>query len=177
MSFVRVVCNQMWKNIRSNSSFIVADVKDIDSQIKTCLSTNDRVLFWIRHFGTEPKLHTKSEEDLQGFISSPIFATISAGKVMTTIFWESGGVLLIRYLSHQCRITGERYVELIYKVRERDAVDKNGRGKYWWKFLCCSIRLIKTAFYLKILQGHLYFIDLALSAYFLSKIKSTPLWY
>jgi hypothetical protein len=45
MSFVRVVCNQMWKNIRSNSSFIVADVKDIDSQIKTCLSTNDRVLF------------------------------------------------------------------------------------------------------------------------------------
>jgi hypothetical protein len=44
--------------------------------------------------------------------------TISANKIMATVFWDFEGVFFVDYLPRGHTITGEYYAKLIPKVRQ-----------------------------------------------------------
>ena len=50
-----------------------------------------------------------------------------AGKIMTTIFWDTDGILLIDYLEQNTKITGQYYANLIRQLH--DSVKQKRRGK------------------------------------------------
>ena len=52
----------------------------------------------------------------------------SAGKVMTTVFWDEKGLLLLEFMSQKTTIIGQTYVNTITALRE--AIKKKRR----WKF-------------------------------------------
>jgi len=49
----------------------------------------------------------------------------SAGKVMTTVFWDEKGLLLLEFMSQKTTIIGQTYVNTITALRE--AIKKKRR--------------------------------------------------
>jgi len=51
----------------------------------------------------------------------------SACKVITTVFWDSEGIVLTDYLEHGTTITGTYYADLIRKCREALKEKRGGK--------------------------------------------------
>ena len=52
----------------------------------------------------------------------------SAGKVMTTVFWDANGVIMLDFLPKRSTITGVYYANLLDQLRT--AIHENRRGKF-----------------------------------------------
>lgn len=89
---------------------------------------------WVKHVNCETKLqsmewgHTSSPKKPKKFLQ-----TLSARKIMATVFWDRQGVLLIDFLERGATINSDRYCQTLRKLRR--AVQNKRRGKLSSKIL------------------------------------------
>ena len=76
------------------------------------------------HFDPETKLQSKAWKHPTSPSAFKFRKIASAGKVMSCVFWNSEGILMINYLERGKTVTGVYYAELLRKLR---AVQKNKR--------------------------------------------------
>jgi len=87
---------------------------------------------WIHRHIPETK-HSKQWTAIVGRISSEksilLEKKLSAGKVMSSIFWVAKRILLIDYLKKEKTITGEYYASLLNRLRARIVEKRLGIAK------------------------------------------------
>lgn len=89
---------------------------------------------WVKHVNSE----TKRQSMEWGHTNSPkkprkCLQTLSARKIMATVFWDSEGVILVDFLERGTTINSERYCETLRKLRR--AIQNKRRGKLSAKVL------------------------------------------
>ena len=72
---------------------------------------------WVHHFQPESKEQSPKKAK----------SVMSAGKVITFIFWDSQGVILVDYLTKGQSIIGQYYANLLRQLQEK--IKKNQHGK------------------------------------------------
>jgi histone-lysine N-methyltransferase SETMAR len=74
---------------------------------------------WIHHYTPESK--QQSKQWIEAGCSAPkkTRSVPSAGKVMTSVFWDAEGILFIDYLEKFKTITGEYYSNLLTRLDEK----------------------------------------------------------
>lgn len=106
-------------------SFLEAYDRHGDSLLD-CIVTGDET--WVKHVNCETKLQSMQ----WGHTSSPkkprkCLQTLSARKIMATVFWDRQGVLLIDFLERGATINSERYCETLRNLRRE--IQNKRRGK------------------------------------------------
>lgn len=91
---------------------------------------------WVHHF--DPGTKQQSSLRLSSPIPKKFRVVASAGKVMSSIFWDSQGILLIDYLECRTTITGKYYAALISKLR--NSIKEKRGGKLRRGFFTVSSR-------------------------------------
>ena len=81
---------------------------------------------WIHHFDPETKQATMQWKHAKSPPPKKARVQPSAGKVMMTVFWDEGGVLLTDYLERGQTITGEYYSNLLIKLRSEIKLKRRG---------------------------------------------------
>ncbi|XP_014486230.1 PREDICTED: histone-lysine N-methyltransferase SETMAR-like [Dinoponera quadriceps] len=76
---------------------------------------------WIHRYTPESKKQPKRWTLAEKPVPKKAKTSHSAGKVMTTVFWDSHGVLLVDYLQKEKTITGEYYASLLERLDEEIA--------------------------------------------------------
>jgi histone-lysine N-methyltransferase SETMAR len=89
---------------------------------------------WVKHVNCETKLQSME----WGHTNSPkkpnkILQTLSARKIMATVFWDRQGMLLIDFLERGVTNNSDRYCKTLRKLRR--AVQNKRRGKLSSKIL------------------------------------------
>lgn len=89
---------------------------------------------WVKHVNCE----TKRQSMEWGHTHSPkkprkCLQTLSARKIMATVFWDAQGVILVDFLERGQTINSERYCETLKKLRR--AIQNKRRGKLSEKVL------------------------------------------
>lgn len=112
-------------------TFLEAYEQDGDSLLDRVV-TGDKT--WVKHVICE----TKKQSMEWGHTSSPkrprkCLQTLSARKIMATVFWDREGVLLVDFLERGSTINSERYCETMKKLRR--AIQNKRRGKLSSKVL------------------------------------------
>ncbi len=82
---------------------------------------------WIHQWDPESRLETREWTNRNAPPPIMVRTQPSAAKIMTTIFWNSSGVLLIDYLPHHTTINGQYYAALMDRLRE--SIKEKRRGK------------------------------------------------
>lgn len=82
---------------------------------------------WVPHFDPETKAESMQWKHTDSPPPRKFKVAKSVGKIMTTIFWDSEGLLLVDFLQHGMTITGQYYADLLVKLRE--AIKEKRRGK------------------------------------------------
>lgn len=82
---------------------------------------------WVPHFDPETKAESVQWKHTDSPPPRKFKVAKSVGKIMTTIFWDSEGLLLVDFLQHGMTITGQYYADLLVKLRE--AIKEKRRGK------------------------------------------------
>ena len=105
--------------------------KDGDSLLDRVVTGDET---WVKHVTCE----TKKQSMEWGHTSSPkrprkCLQTLSARKIMATVFWDREGVLLVDFLVRGSTINSERYCETLKKLRR--AIQNKSRGKLSSKVL------------------------------------------
>ena len=104
------VCSALLKRFRSKDDFLLR------------LVTVDET--WVHYY--EPE--NKAQESSVGRAWVPKAKTQpSAGKVMTTVFWDAKGVIMLDFLPKRSTITGVYYAHLLDQLRT--AIREKRRGK------------------------------------------------
>ena len=87
--------------------------------------TGDEV--WLHHY--DPESLQQSKQWKHPGSPRPTRARMDprAGKIMATIFWDAEGILMIDYLPHNVKITGQYYANLLHQLR--DNIREKRRGK------------------------------------------------
>ena len=62
---------------------------------------------WVHHYQTEMKKLSKQWKHASSHTPKKAKITASAAKVMTSVFWDTRGVLLVDYVSKGYTITGQ----------------------------------------------------------------------
>ncbi|KAF7266531.1 hypothetical protein GWI33_020156 [Rhynchophorus ferrugineus] len=84
---------------------------------------------WLHHFTP------KSNRQSSGWTAHDEPATKrgktqqSAGKVMTSIFWDAHGIIFIDYLEKGRTINSEYYIELLNRLKDKNSIE-NLEGRY-----------------------------------------------
>ena len=106
-------------------TFLEAYEKDGDSLLDRVVTGDET---WVKHVTCE----TKKQAMEWGHTSSPkrprkCLQTLSARKIMATVFWDREVVLLVDFLERGSTINSERYCETLKKLRR--AIQNKRRGK------------------------------------------------
>lgn len=72
---------------------------------------------WAHHYTPETKQQSKQWRHSTSPKPKKFKATLSAGKVMATVFWDRHGVLLVDFMPRGTTINADRYVETLEKLR------------------------------------------------------------
>jgi len=80
---------------------------------------------WAHHF--DPEQQSKQWKHVTSPTPGKFRKIASAGKIMSSVFWDSEGVLMIGYLERGKTVTGVYYTELIRKLRS--AIEEKRCGK------------------------------------------------
>lgn len=82
---------------------------------------------WVHHYDPESKAESKEWRRPDSPRPTQPLQQASASKIMMTVFWDAGGILLIDFLPHKQTITATYYADLIRKLRA--SVKEKRRGK------------------------------------------------
>jgi histone-lysine N-methyltransferase SETMAR len=74
---------------------------------------------WIHHYTPESKEESKQWTDAGCPAPKKTRSVPSAGKIMTSVFWDNESVLFIDYLEKGKTITGEYYSNLLTRLDEK----------------------------------------------------------
>jgi [histone H3]-lysine36 N-dimethyltransferase SETMAR len=115
------------KNQRMAASLALLDAydKDGDSFLDRIVTGDET---WVKHVNCETKLqsmewgHTKSPKKPRKCLQ-----TLSARKIMATVFWDRKGVILIEFLERGATINAERYCQTLTNLRR--TIQNKRRGK------------------------------------------------
>jgi len=115
-------------------TFLEAYEKDGDSILDRVVTGDET---WVKHVTCE----TKKLSMEWGHTSSPkrprkCLQTLSARKIMATVFWDREGVLLVDFLERGSTINSEAYCETLKQLRR--AIQNKRRGKLSSKVLFFS---------------------------------------
>ncbi|XP_076044748.1 histone-lysine N-methyltransferase SETMAR-like [Oratosquilla oratoria] len=72
---------------------------------------------WVHHYQPETKEQSKQWKHASSPTPKKAKVTVSAGKVMASVFWDARGVLLVDYLSKGHTITRQYYADLLRELR------------------------------------------------------------
>nr|CAH7765296.1 unnamed protein product [Callosobruchus chinensis] len=72
---------------------------------------------WAHHYTPETKESSKQWRHSDSPKPKKFKATLSAGKVMATVFWDRHGVLLVDFMPRGTTINAARYCETLEKLR------------------------------------------------------------
>ncbi|XP_076643528.1 histone-lysine N-methyltransferase SETMAR-like [Halictus rubicundus] len=104
------------KRVRMNISIaLLAQFRRNKSEFWHRLITVDET--WIHHYTPESKMQSKRWTAYGESAPKKAKAVPSAGKVMATVFWDSGGVIFIDYLQKGKTITGAYYASLLDRLK------------------------------------------------------------
>ena len=104
------------KRVRMNISIaLLAQFRRNKSEFLRRLITVDET--WIHHYTPESKMQSKQWTAYGESVPKKAKAVPSAGKVMTTVFWDSCGVIFIDYLQKGKTITGAYYAALLNRLK------------------------------------------------------------
>lgn len=98
-----------------------AEPKDFFDRIVTMDET------WVHHFDPESKRQSMVWKHVDSPAPKKFKVTMSAGKVMATVFWDNQGVIMTNYLQKGSTVTGEYYTTELRQLRE--ALKTKRRGK------------------------------------------------
>jgi histone-lysine N-methyltransferase SETMAR len=131
--WVPKILTETHKNQRmaASLSFLHAYHEDGDSLLDRIVTGDET---WVKHVNCETKLQSME----WGHTNSPkkprkCLQTLSARKIMATVFWDRKGVLLVDFLERGTTITSARYCETLEKLRR--AIQNKRRGKLTSKIL------------------------------------------
>lgn len=82
---------------------------------------------WVHHYDPETKMQSMQWKHPESPAPRKFRVVPSAKKVMASVFWDSGGVLMVDYLPKGQTITGNYYAEELRRLRE--AIKEKRRGK------------------------------------------------
>lgn len=82
---------------------------------------------WVHHFDPESKCQSMVWKHVGSPPPKKFKVTMSAGKVMATVFWDNQGVILTNYLPKGSTVTGEYYATELRQLKE--ALKTKRRGK------------------------------------------------
>lgn len=82
---------------------------------------------WVHHFDPESKSQSMMWKHMDSPTPKKFKVTMSAGKVMATVFWDNQGVIMTSYLPKGSTITAEYYAGELRQLRE--ALKTKRRGK------------------------------------------------
>ena len=94
---------------------------DFHFRVVTCDET------WLYHYDPESKQESMEWKHATSPKTKKFKATRSTKKVMSTIFWDSKGVIHIDYLPHGTTMNGKYYANLLKQVRQ--SIKEKRRGK------------------------------------------------
>lgn len=121
------------KNQRMAAALNFLDVyhKDGDSLLDRIVTGDET---WVKHVNCETKLQSMQ----WGHTSSPqkpkkCMQTMSARKIMATVFWDRKGVILVDFLERGTTINSQRYCQTLQKLRR--AIQNKRRGMLSSKIL------------------------------------------
>ena len=97
---------------------------------------------WIHHFDPESKLQSKQWKHPGSPPPKKSKLVHSAGKLMTSIFWDSQGVIMIDYPEQGRTINGAYYAGKLRRLRQDFAWKR--RGKLTCEFCSCRTTLLPT---------------------------------
>ena len=101
-----------------NSSKEILSLFEADEQnFLGWLVTGDET--WIHHY--DPETKQQSMEWRHKNSPPPVKFKVqpSAGKIMSTIFWDAEGIIMIDYLEDRKTINGQYYADLLVRLREK----------------------------------------------------------
>jgi histone-lysine N-methyltransferase SETMAR len=84
---------------------------------------------WIHHYTPESKQQSKHWTEAGCSAQKKTSSVPSAGKVMTSVFWDAEGILFIDYLEKGKTITGEYYSNLLARLDEKFCEKRPGLQK------------------------------------------------
>jgi histone-lysine N-methyltransferase SETMAR len=74
---------------------------------------------WIHHHTPESKRQSKQWTEVGCSVPKKTRSVPSAGKVMTSVFWDAEGILFIDYLEKGKTITGKYYSNVLTRLDEK----------------------------------------------------------
>nr|CAD45367.1 transposase [Bythograea thermydron] len=92
---------------------------------KSRVMTGDET--WVHHWDPETKLESMAWKQKGSPTPLKFWTQPLAGKIMATIFWDAGGVLLVDVLPRGSTITGKYYAGVLGRLR--DSIRQKRRGK------------------------------------------------
>ena len=107
------VCSALLKCFRSKDDFLL------------CLVTVDET--WVHYYEPENKAQSRQWVGPGSLRPKKFKTQPSAGKVMSTVFWDAKGVIMLDFLPKRSTITGVYYANLLDQLRT--AVREKRRGK------------------------------------------------
>ena len=97
------VCSALLKRFRSTDDFLL------------CLVTVDEA--WVHYYEPENKDQSRQWVGPRSPRPKKFKTQPSAGKVMTTVFWDTKGVIMLNFLPKRSTITGVFYANLLDQLR------------------------------------------------------------
>jgi len=82
---------------------------------------------WVHHYDPESKAESKEWRRPDSPRPTQPLQQASASKIMMTVFWDAGGILLLDFLPHKQTVTATYYADLLRKLR--DSIKGKRRGK------------------------------------------------
>lgn len=114
------------KQVRKETSHELLDLFNEDPEdFLARLVTQDET--WVPHFDPESKAESRQWKHPASPPPKKCKVVKSAGKVMVTVFWDAGGVLLVDFLEQGRTINGDYYASLLVQLRA--AIIQKRRGK------------------------------------------------
>jgi histone-lysine N-methyltransferase SETMAR len=99
---------------------------DNHNEILRQIITGDET--WVHHYEPESKQESMQWHKKGTPPPKKFKVSLSAGKIMATVFWDTEGILLTDYKDKGVTITGEYYARLLEQLKE--AVKEKRRGKW-----------------------------------------------
>lgn len=131
--WVPKILTETHKNQRMAASFTFLDSYEKDGDLLLDrIVTGDET--WVKHVNCETKLQSME----WGHTNSPkkprkCMQTLSARKIMATVFWDRKGVLFVDFLERGTTINSARYCETLEKLKR--SIQNKRRGKLSSKIL------------------------------------------
>jgi len=113
----------MLNRVQASREFLERYELDGDNFLKSIVTGDET---WVAHYTPETKRQSEQWRHTTSPSTKKFKTTISAKKIMASVFWDHKGIILIEYLPQGETINAARYCETLKKLRR--AIQNKRRG-------------------------------------------------